>query len=405
MSALRLGVPQWTRAVQGASGRRRWLAIGRSSDPDPRRAGAYAAARALVASDPVVLIVFCSGATDPSAVLAGIADIADGVPLVGCSAEAVLGPDGPGGGVLVTALGGSGMSVATAAESGVVGRQREAGARAARCAVPPPRSPHQALVLLTNGDAASQEAILAGAYSVVGAAMPMVGGAASPGPADERTYTLYGREVLPDAVVAAAIGSDGPFGVGIRHGFHRVGEPMIVTSSSGGLVRTLDDRPALATYLTRLGAPAQAYVDVEAFEQFAATRPVGVRRRTTLELRDVSYGEYLRDGFLYTSGDIPEGGMIWLMEGDEESNLVAGEEAGSAAVAALDGAEPLGAIAFDCTSRGALLGDVGMHKEVDRLSAAVGGAPLAGFYTWGEIARVRGIFGYHNQTMVVLALG
>jgi hypothetical protein len=34
-----------------------------------------------------------------------------------------------------------------------------------------------------------------------------------------------------------------------------------------------------------------------------------------------------------------------------------------------------------------------------------GGAPVAGFYTYGEIARTSGITGFHNQTLVVLALG
>ncbi|MEN3305145.1 MAG: hypothetical protein V7603_1347 [Micromonosporaceae bacterium] len=385
-------------------GRRRWLAIGRSTDPDSRRAGAYAAARALVASDPALLVVFCSGVGDPAAVLAGIADVAAGVPLIGCSAEALLAPDGPGGGVVVTALGGPGLSITVAVEPGVAGRQRAAGASVARCAVPLPDRAHQVLLLLTDGDVGSQEAILAGAYSVVGAGMPIAGGTASPYPSGQ-TSVLSGREVLADAAVAAAIGSDGPIGIGIRHGFHRVGEPMIVTSSSGGLVRTLDDLPALPTYLRRLGAPAQAYSDVAAFESFSATRPVGVRRRTSVELRDVSYGEHLGDGWLYSSGDLPEGGMIWLMEGDEESSLVAAEEAGVAAVHGLGGREPLGLLAFDCASRGALLGDAGMRHEVERLGAAVGGAPAAGFYTWGEIARVRGIFGYHNQTMVVVAFG
>jgi hypothetical protein len=33
------------------------------------------------------------------------------------------------------------------------------------------------------------------------------------------------------------------------------------------------------------------------------------------------------------------------------------------------------------------------------------GAPLAGFYTYGEIARVRGARGFHNQTLVVLSIG
>jgi hypothetical protein len=404
MPALRLGVPQWTRAVQDGLGRRRWLAIGRSTDPDSRRAGGYAAARALVASDPALLVVFCSGVSDPAAALAGIADVAAGVPLIGCSAQALLAPDGPGGGVVVAALGGPGLSVTVAVEPAVTGRQRAAGAAVAGCAVPLPDRAHQMLLLLTDGAVSSQEAILAGAYSVVGAGMPIAGGTASPYPPGS-TSVLYGREVLGDAAVAAAIGSDGPIGIGIRHGYHRLGEPMIVTSASGGLVRTLDDQPALPAYLRRLGAPAQAYGDLAEFERFSATRPLGVRRRTGVELRDVSYGEHLRAGWLYSSGDVPEGGMIWLMEGDQESSLVAAEEAGIVAVRGLGGREPIGLLAFDCASRGALLGPEGMRQEVDRLGAAVGGAPVAGFYTWGEIARVRGIFGYHNQTMVVVAFG
>jgi hypothetical protein len=33
-----------------------------------------------------------------------------------------------------------------------------------------------------------------------------------------------------------------------------------------------------------------------------------------------------------------------------------------------------------------------------------GEAPVAGFYTYGEIARTRGVTGFHNQTLVVLAV-
>jgi hypothetical protein len=39
------------------------------------------------------------------------------------------------------------------------------------------------------------------------------------------------------------------------------------------------------------------------------------------------------------------------------------------------------------------------------MTSQTGRLPLAGFYTWGEIARTRGINGYHHQTLVVLAVG
>jgi len=61
-------------------------------------------------------------------------------------------------------------------------------------------------------------------------------------------------------------------------------------------------------------------------------------------------------------------------------------------------------LAFDCWGRRNLLGADGVRDEVARVTAKVGGAPVAGFYTYGEIARTRGINGYHHQTLVVLAV-
>ena len=80
------------------------------------------------------------------------------------------------------------------------------------------------------------------------------------------------------------------------------------------------------------------------------------------------------------------------------------DDACEAALDALDGNPPLGLLAFDCIARRGVLGDEGIRDEVDRISGHAGGAPVAGFYTYGEIARVRGSNGFHNQTLVVLAL-
>jgi hypothetical protein len=61
-------------------------------------------------------------------------------------------------------------------------------------------------------------------------------------------------------------------------------------------------------------------------------------------------------------------------------------------------------VAFDCIARRGVLGQSGIVKEVERISAHAQGAPVAGFYTYGEIARTSGMSGFHNQTLVVLAL-
>jgi hypothetical protein len=61
-------------------------------------------------------------------------------------------------------------------------------------------------------------------------------------------------------------------------------------------------------------------------------------------------------------------------------------------------------IAFDCIARRGVLGDHRIGAEIERLAALGAGAPVAGFYTYGEIARTRGIRGFHNETLVVLSI-
>lgn len=63
----------------------------------------------------------------------------------------------------------------------------------------------------------------------------------------------------------------------------------------------------------------------------------------------------------------------------------------------------VGRRAFDCTARRGVLGESRTGDEVERV-ATHAGAPVAGFYTYGEITRTSGIAGFHNQTIVVLAV-
>ena len=85
--------------------------------------------------------------------------------------------------------------------------------------------------------------------------------------------------------------------------------------------------------------------------------------------------------------------------------LEATHAACSDALAALQGRPPIGMLAFDCIARRGVLGEIGIRREIDVIAGHADGAPVAGFYTYGEIARTRGISGFHNQTLVVLAVG
>ena len=385
--------------------RPRWMAVGHSADLEARKAGAAAVGDALIGEDPRLLVVFCGHEYDLPELLAGIGDVAGGdVPVIGCSTAGEISASGPGdAGVVVMALGGSGFTVATAAARAEEGRLREASAEVAACVEQLGGAEHRVLLLLTDGLGGDQQEVVRGAYQTVGAEVPLVGGCAGDGLKMKGTFQLHGRQVLDNAVVAAAIGSDAPIGIGVRHGWRRVGQPMLVTASRGNQVHELDDAPALDVYLERLNAPLEARTDPAAFTNFALTHPLGLSRRSGEEVRFVAEADF-EGRSIACIAQVPQGGQAWIMEGDDDSVLAATDDACREAVEALGGQGPLGFLAFDCIARRGVLGDAGIEREVERISGYAGGAPVAGFYTYGEIARTHGISGFHNQTLVVLAL-
>jgi hypothetical protein len=80
----------------------------------------------------------------------------------------------------------------------------------------------------------------------------------------------------------------------------------------------------------------------------------------------------------------------------------AAERAGAEASAQLV-SEPRGALVFSCTGRVAPLGQH-LGDEATAVARSIGDQPMAGFFTYGEFARVTGSTGFHNATVVVLAL-
>ena len=179
---------------------------------------------------------------------------------------------------------------------------------------------------------------------------------------------------------------------------------MLVTESRGNRVYRIEDRPALDVYLERLDAPADAHVDSATFTRFALTHPLGLERRASEEqVRFVGEADF-DERSLICIAEVPQGGVAWFMEGDESSVLEATDAACADALDALGGAAPIGVLAFDCIARRGVLGENGIEHEVRRIAEHAGGAPVAGFYSYGEFARTRGVAGFHNQTLVVLAV-
>lgn len=387
-----------------------WMGPGYSADGDALTAGRRAAEQAVDGRPASLLLVFAPTSYDLERLLEGVRSCAsEGTVIAGCTSMGgvvAARPDPAASGVVVVALGGPGLHVQAQVGRNVSARRREAGADAAST-VAGLTAPSRICLLLCDGLVGEQHEVVRGAYGVLGATIPMVGGCAG----DDLTYTRThqflgdraGVEILTDTVVGVGLGSTGGFGVGIAHGWRKVGEPAVVTSSSGGRLFQLDGRPALDAYLDWIGADRSLLEDPKAFRVRAFRSPLGMSRRTGEDIRVVHDGD-VRDGSLLCLADVPQGALAWLMEPDDEALVEAAASSCAQAIENLGGAQPQGLLLFNCGVRKVMLGEVGMQRELAAVAKVGGDVPFGGFFTYGEIARTRGARGMHHLTVVTLAL-
>jgi hypothetical protein len=325
--------------------------------------------------------------------------------VLGCSSSGeIAGAEALRQSLVLWVLGGSGIRVSTGwGQREAQGSLRLAATAAATCLNQLERRRHTVLLLLSDGLSGDQMEVVRGAYDVAHVDVPLVGGCAGDNLVMRHTQQLHGHQVLSDAVVAAAISSDRPLGVGVSHGWTPVSEPMLVTSSQGTELLSLDDRPALDAYLDFFQPEAGIEHDAQGFASFAATHPIGIRRRDKIEMRHIT-GCDLERRSLITVAEVPTGALAFLSQGDLQSVLGAAEASCRAALGGLGRCRPAGILLFDCVARRAVFGEEQIHQETERIAASCGAVPMAGFYTYGEIARTKGAGGFHNQTLVTLAI-
>jgi hypothetical protein len=264
---------------------------------------------------------------------------------------------------------------------------------------------HSVLMMLSDGLAGDLREIVRGSYAVTGATVPLVGGAASEDLSMGATYQFADGKLMSNSLVAIWINSPHPLGIGVAHGWHPIGDPMTVTRAVGNVVHELDGRPAADVYLEQRGGigAGDGFGDAASptFARLTFDHPLGLANAAgTLDGRHI-LGR-TPEGSLVMFGHVSEQSVVQVLAGARQDLLDAAGTAAATAVRRL-GAEPRGALVFSCAGRVSPLGDA-LPEEPIAIGARLGGAPFAGFFTYGEFARVTGATGFHNATVVVLAL-
>jgi hypothetical protein len=108
-------------------------------------------------------------------------------------------------------------------------------------------------------------------------------------------------------------------------------------------------------------------------------------------------------GALSFACGIPQGATIRITESVPRRQVESARKAARRARERMNDGEIAGALVFDCICRNLILGQE-FQAAVKGISEELGGVPLAGYETYGEIALAAGdMSGFHNTTTVVLA--
>ncbi|MEV0715499.1 FIST N-terminal domain-containing protein [Asanoa sp. NPDC050611] len=382
--------------------------VGTGSGADTRLAAEAAvdeAFRPLAGQEPDLVLVYASVRYDLPTVLKTVSAAAGSAVIAGATTSGQF--EGgrliePGDGIAVLALAGGGYRFGLGHATGVQADATRAGralARAALDAAGPVRSPHEAVLVFSDGLAGDQQELLNGIHKVTGFQIPVVGGAAADDRSLAETFVFAGDRVLRDAAVAVWIGSDRPLRVAGGHGWRPTSLPLMLSGVDGQVVKELGGRPAREVFWEnfrpRGGVDTKLYKKAGGYHSehaFGLIQPDG-----SLLIR----GAFIdSDGNLRTFSPMPPYSAVQVVSCEPDDLLEVGEQVVDSVVRDEEASVVL---VFDCVARLDILGERG-HEEVRRLQTAARGARTFGYYTYGEFARTTGVAGYHNATIAALAL-
>jgi hypothetical protein len=352
------------------------------------------------------VLVFPQAGTDPGAALAQAAGAAQGAHVAGMSSDGVISSEAVLTGACAAVAFDDGFDVGLGIGEGAGADARAAGRVAVEQALGAVdvEAGHPVVLLLVDTTAAELGDVVAGAYEIAGARVPLAGGGANaPVGADAPCpWVFAGEDASTDAVVAVALVAARPVAVAHAHGGRPFETPAIVTRAEGRRLLRLNGAPAEEVYLEALGCGRLRLSD-SAFERLAVLHPLA-QLELDGKLRLLHVQGRCPEGGLYCSATIPENAAIVLTEETPAGVLASARDAAGDAEAAL-GRSPRMALVFDCAARRRIVAStIGCAATVAALAAGFGGSPaVAGVYTRGEVGRSRGPFGDLTHEIVVVA--
>lgn len=185
-------------------------------------------------------------------------------------------------------------------------------------------------------------------------------------------------------------------------GWKAIGTTKTITKSIGNIVYTIDDKPALDTIIKYLGVEIDFDAGKEIVTQIGAYYPLQMERENVAPVMRTAMFANREDRSLICAGNVPQGSKVrFSLPPDFDAIEKVVEECIELKNEKQQQADAL--IMFSCISRHLSFGIL-MKEEIEQVQQ-VWGAPLAGFFSYGEYGKSKtGKHEFHNNTCCVVAL-
>jgi methyl-accepting chemotaxis protein len=387
-------------------------ATGVSTNPDTAAAVSEALSQArvsLAGQAPALGILFASPKHDLQAALCAAQKVGGGAPFVGSTTAGEITERGlVHGGVALMLLASDEMLLDVSLARGVKGDTTRAAAELSRGFAEAAQAASEkgfvasSTILLADGLNGAGEGLVNELLGATRRFQQVVGGAAGDEGAFKATHVGAIGEAVTDGAVALHCFGAKPWGIGVDHGLRPTTDKLRVTRAEKNVVYELDGRPAFDVYREHAKKRGVS-LEPESAGSFLIGNELGIyffeqlhRARAPLSVGAA--------GELVCAGEIPQGASVCILDGEPDSMVAAAGRAAEQARKGLVGEKAAAVLLFDCVCRGMILnGQFG--REVEAVRAVFPGVPVAGFLTYGEIARFKGhMDGWHNTAAVVTAI-
>lgn len=388
---------------------------GFSNEQDATKAAQQATHQVLSHLDnqtPRMVIACATCQYDQSALVHSITTILGSTPLIGCVTSHVFSnqADPTDTGVVLLALYDEYMHATVAIKQGLRSKHTQVAEQVSTALEPliPPYDHTEHAIALTLADglngAPYLDDVLQHVTTRFGPFCPIVGGAIGTINKNDNDGggTLFTNDhVQDDSLAIALITTPSPVGIGVRHGWKRLSQRLLITRSEGNRIYQLDNRPALDVYREYVPHLPLSH---ENFIEYSVQYPLGfVLIDNELLLRVPVHAYY--DGSIELLGTLPGNAVAYIMESQNGALLDATQRAALYAVQSLGNVPIAAAFVLICGTRAEVLKEYAA-TEMTMIRTIIGeSTPMIGMYSLGEFAADSGPVHIHHNSVVVCAIG